>query len=52
VKTRKNYIILDASKPAGEVKENAYAAIIDMLAQGTESRLKSRFREHQREEPS
>jgi thymidylate kinase len=43
VKTRKKYIILDASKPADSVIEDAYAAIIDMLAQRTDRQLKNRF---------
>jgi hypothetical protein len=42
-KTRKQYVILDASKSAASVTEEAYAAIIDALAQRTESQLKNRF---------
>jgi hypothetical protein len=48
VKTRKRYVILDASTPAANVIEEAYAAVIEMLAQRTDSRLKSRFRSIQR----
>jgi energy-coupling factor transporter ATP-binding protein EcfA2 len=43
VKTRKSYVILDASKPAQSVTEEAYAAIIDTLAQRAERQLKRRF---------
>ena len=43
VKTRKKYVILDASKPVANVTEEAYAAIIEMLAQRTERQLKNRF---------
>jgi energy-coupling factor transporter ATP-binding protein EcfA2 len=43
VKTRKKYVILDTSKPADSVKEEAYAAIIDTFAQRTDVRLKNRF---------
>jgi hypothetical protein len=43
VKTRKRYVILDASQPADRVTESAYAAIIDTLAQRADRRLKSRF---------
>jgi hypothetical protein len=39
VKTRKRYVILDAGKPVACVTEEAYAAIIDMLAQRTEKQL-------------
>lgn len=42
-KAKKQYVILDASKPAAIVTEEAYAAIIDTLAQRTERQLKSRF---------
>jgi hypothetical protein len=43
VKTRKEHIILDASKPVTSVTEEAYAAIIHMLAQRTDRKLKNRF---------
>jgi hypothetical protein len=43
VKTRKKYVILDANKPAASVTEEAYAAIIEAIAQRTERQLKSRF---------
>ncbi len=43
VKTRKSYVILDASKPAARVTEEAYAAIIDTLAQRAARQLKRRF---------
>jgi hypothetical protein len=48
VKTRKKYVILDASKPVANVMEEAYAAIIEMLAQRTESQLENRFPSPQR----
>lgn len=41
VKTKKQYIILDASKPFTEVTEDAYAAIIEMLAQLASRQLNS-----------
>jgi hypothetical protein len=43
VKTREQYVILDASKPAASVTEEAYAAIIDALAQRTDRQLKNRL---------
>jgi hypothetical protein len=43
VKTKKRYVILDASKPSDSVREEAYAAIIDTLVQRTDGRLKNRF---------
>jgi hypothetical protein len=43
VKTRKKYVILNASEPAARVTEEAYAAIIDMLAQRADKQLKRRF---------
>jgi hypothetical protein len=43
VKTRKRYVILDASKPVADIAEDAYAAIIDMLARRTDMVLKNRF---------
>jgi len=43
VKTRKRFVILDASKPAVSVTEEAYAAIIDMLTQRTDRQLKKLF---------
>ncbi|MGA3160889.1 MAG: hypothetical protein ABSC77_06690 [Terracidiphilus sp.] len=42
VNTRKKYVILDANKPAASVTENAYAAIIEAIAQRTERQLRSR----------
>jgi hypothetical protein len=42
-RTRKNCIILDASKPDGAVTEEAYVAIIAALAQRTQRALKNRF---------
>jgi hypothetical protein len=44
VKTTKQYVILDASKPSSCVTEKAYAAIIDTLATRTERQLKTRLR--------
>jgi ABC-type dipeptide/oligopeptide/nickel transport system ATPase subunit len=43
VKTRRRYVILDASQLTDRVTESAYAAIIDTLAQRADRRLKSRF---------
>jgi hypothetical protein len=43
VKTRAKYIILDAGRLADRVTEDAYAAIIDTLAQRTKRQLKIRF---------
>jgi hypothetical protein len=43
VKTRRRYVILDASQPADRVTESAYAAIIDTLAQRADKTLKNRF---------
>ncbi len=43
VKTRKRYVILDASQPIDCITENAYAAIIDTLAQRADRKLKNRF---------
>ena len=43
VKMKNRFVILDASKPASQVTENAYSAIIDLLAQRTERLLDSRF---------
>jgi hypothetical protein len=43
VKTRRRYVILDASQPTDRVAESAYAAIIDTLAQRADRRLKGRF---------
>ncbi len=39
VKTRNNYVILDASKPVDNVTEAAYSAIIDTLARRAHSKL-------------
>jgi thymidylate kinase len=44
VKTRKRYVILDASQSIDCITENAYAAIIDTLAQRADRKLKNRFR--------
>jgi hypothetical protein len=42
--TRRNsYVILDASRPPANIMEEAYAAIIDALAQRTDRQLKKRF---------
>jgi hypothetical protein len=43
VRTRKRYVILDASCPAANVREGAYTAIIDTLADRAERKLKNRF---------
>jgi len=43
VKTRKRYVILDASQSIDCITENAYAAIIDTLAQRADRKLKRRF---------
>jgi hypothetical protein len=43
VKTKKKYVILNASQPAARVTEEAYVAIIDMLAQRADRQLKKRF---------
>jgi energy-coupling factor transporter ATP-binding protein EcfA2 len=43
VKARKQHIILNAGKPAADLTEDVYAAIIDMLAQSTDRQLKRRF---------
>jgi hypothetical protein len=45
VKTRKKHVILDASTPVANVTEDAYTAIIDMLAQRTDRQLGSRFQQ-------
>jgi len=45
VKTRRRYVILDASQPADRVTESAYAAIIDTLAQRADKTLKNRFQQ-------
>jgi hypothetical protein len=45
VKTKRNYFILDASLPADQVTESAYAAIIDTLAQRADKTLKNRFQQ-------
>jgi ABC-type dipeptide/oligopeptide/nickel transport system ATPase subunit len=45
VKTRKRYVILDASQPADRVTESAYAAIIDTLAQRADKTLMNRFQQ-------
>lgn len=46
IKTKKRYIVLDASKPSASVTEEAYLVIIDTLAQRTDRHLKSRFDPH------
>lgn|GEM_PF-1656789 len=43
VKTRKSYIILNASKPLTSVTEDTYLAIIDILAQRAAKQLRRRF---------
>jgi hypothetical protein len=43
IKTRKSYIILDSGKPDGALLEEAYAAIIAVLARRTQRALQSRF---------
>ncbi len=43
VKTRKRFLILDGSKPLASLADDAYAAIIDMLAQRTERKLRHRL---------
>jgi hypothetical protein len=43
VKTRKSYIILDGSKPAAILMEEAYAAMINTLAHRADAQLMSRF---------
>jgi thymidylate kinase len=43
VKTRKRYVILDARQSIDCITENAYAAIIDTLAQRADRKLKRRF---------
>jgi len=43
VMTRKRYVILDASKPASVVMEEAYDAIIDTLANRADRELRNRF---------
>ncbi|MGD0831018.1 MAG: hypothetical protein ABR907_08760 [Terracidiphilus sp.] len=43
VKTRESYIILDAGKPVEALMEDAYAAIIDVLAQRARSIIDRRF---------
>lgn len=42
-KTKSKYVVLDASKSVASVTEDAYAAIIDTLAERTDRTLKSRF---------
>jgi PHD/YefM family antitoxin component YafN of YafNO toxin-antitoxin module len=44
LKTRKKYVILDAGKPSAVVTEEAYAAIIDALAERADKQLKSRLK--------
>jgi hypothetical protein len=43
VTSKKRHVILDAAKPTDCVIEDAYSAIIDMLARRAERRLASRF---------
>lgn len=45
IKTRSRYAILNASVPDADITEEAYAAIVDLLTQRTEGRIKGRFRE-------
>jgi hypothetical protein len=43
LKTRKRSVVLDASLPIEKLTERAYAAILDVLVQRAENRLKKRF---------
>jgi len=43
VKSKRRFIILDASQPAGTVQERAYAAIVNTLSERTDNELKKRF---------
>jgi hypothetical protein len=43
VKMKKKYVILNAIQPAARVTEEAYAAIIEMLAHRADRQLKRRF---------
>jgi thymidylate kinase len=43
IKTKKKYVILNASRPIASVTEDAYAAIIHALAQRTDGILQTRF---------
>jgi hypothetical protein len=43
VKTRKSYVILDASGSASTVTESAYAAIIETLTERVDRKLRNRF---------
>jgi hypothetical protein len=43
VKTKKQFVILEAGVPGFRVTEEVYSAIIAMLAQRADKRLKSRF---------
>jgi hypothetical protein len=43
IKTRKRYVILDANKPTAGVTEDAYAAIINALAERAKRELENRF---------
>jgi hypothetical protein len=43
VKTRKNFVILDAGRPVSEVTEAAYAAIIEALSERVQRQLARRF---------
>jgi thymidylate kinase len=47
-RTSKKCVILDASKPVANVTEEAYAAVIEMLAQRTDRQLRSRYQQPQR----
>jgi thymidylate kinase len=43
VESTGRFIILDASQPAETVQERAYAAIVNMLSERTNTQLKKRF---------
>jgi hypothetical protein len=43
VKTRNRYVVLDAGKPAASVTEEAYSAVIDMLARRADKLIKNRL---------
>jgi len=45
VETRKTYVVLDARKPPDSLAEEAYIAIVDMLALRTDKILKCRLSE-------
>jgi len=43
VKTQKNYVVLDASRPVSNVTEDAYAAIIETFSKRVDRKLKDLF---------